>query len=298
MTQMTELEAEGAIVGISTPPPVSPSGRRRRQVGIVLAVGWLGGIVFLAVAASWLPIADPTAIPIKSNPLRAPGFRFEDVLGTDDIGRSELSRIVYGARASLQIGLLSTLLGGVIGTAIGIMAGYFGRWTDWVVDIGTNSLLAFPPLLFLLAVVAVLQPTTSSLVAALAVLSVPLFVRVARANTLAIANRDFVVAARALGIRPARILTRDILPNVAVPIASYASIVAAHLIIAEASLSFIGLGITPPTPAWGSMMADGYADMAAHPHLVLLPAIAFFFTVFSLNYVGDWTRNRYSRGTS
>jgi peptide/nickel transport system permease protein len=269
---------------------------RRSRLGLILATAWLVGIIVLAIVANWLPISGPNVIPDSAHSLRGPGLGFYNLLGTDSLGRSQLSRIIYGARSSLEIGALATLFGLVIGTTIGLLAGYHQRWVDWSTGLITNSLLAFPPLLFLLTVVAVFAASSRTLVGALAILAIPLFARVARANTLAFVNRDFVTAARGLGASPFRIIFREILPNVMLPMISYISIVAATLIVAEGSLSYLGLGIPPPTPSWGSMMSDGFTYMAQDPWVVFIPAMAFFFTVYSLNLSGDWARVRFGRG--
>ncbi len=295
------LEAEGVVETptISEPDAVAgviPDPARRSRAGLIFATTWLVGITLLAVLANWLPMAGPYVISSPVHFLQAPGFRLHNPLGTDEVGRSELARIIYGARASLEIGALSTLFGLVVGTILGILAGYYGRAVDWTFGLFTSSMLAFPPLLFLLTAVAVLAASTKTLIGALAILAVPLFARVARANTLSIVNRDFIAASRSLGASSRRIVFREILPNVLLPMISYIGIVAATLIVAEGSISYLGLGVPPPTPSWGSMMADGFVHMSQDPWLVLIPALAFFFTVYSLNLVGDWTRTRFGRG--
>ncbi len=295
------LEAEGAVEATPTSEPdavagVIPDPAKRSKAGLIFAMTWLIGITLLAVLASWLPMAGPYVIPSPVHFLQAPGFRLHAPLGTDEVGRSELARIIFGARASLEIGALSTLFGLIVGTTLGILAGYYGRAIDWTFGLFTSSMLAFPPLLFLLTAVAVLAASTKTLIGALAILAVPLFARVARANTLSIVNRDFIAASRSLGASSRRIVFREVLPNVLLPMISYIGIVAATLIVAEGSISYLGLGVPPPTPSWGSMMADGFVHMSQDPWLVLLPALAFFFTVYSLNLVGDWARTRFGRG--
>ncbi len=298
------LEAEGAVEATPTSEPdavagVIPDPAKRSKAGLIFAMTWLIGITLLAVLASWLPMAGPYVIPSPVHFLQAPGFRLHAPLGTDEVGRSELSRIIFGARASLEIGALSTLFGLIVGTTLGILAGYYGRAIDWTFGLFTSSMLAFPPLLFLLTAVAVLAASTKTLIGARAILAVPLFApRRAGEHAVDLLNRDFIAAfPRSLGAQ----LRQDRVPGdppegVLLPMISYIGIVAATLIVAEGSISYLGLGVPPPTPSWGSMMADGFVHMSQDPWLVLLPALAFFFTVYSLNLVGDWARTRFGRG--
>jgi peptide/nickel transport system permease protein len=161
-----------------------------------------------------------------------------------------------------------------------------------------NFLLSFPPLIFLIAVVTALQPGLGTLVIALALLGIPNFARVARANSIAFADRDFVTAAKALGAGSGRILVKELLVNVMLPIMSLALVVMATLVVAEGSLSFLGLGVPPPTPSWGGMLAAGRESLSENPQLVLVPAVFFFLTVFAFNRLGDWARGRVGRESS
>jgi peptide/nickel transport system permease protein len=250
-------------------------------------------IVLAAAFADLLPLAEPDAIGDRFS--LAP---FEDrshPLGTDQLGRDQLSRAIHGARVSLSVAIGATLLGLVVGTLAGMLAGYYRRAADTVFDIVTNVLLAFPPLIFLIALVAALRPSIVTLAAGLALVAVPSFARIARANTIAFAERDFVTAARAMGATDARILGREVLPNVLLPIMSFALVGAAALVVAEGSLSFLGLGVPPPAPSWGGMIASGREELYDHAHLVLVPGSFFFLTVFALNRVGDWARGRVGR---
>lgn len=264
--------------------------RRADAVGPLLALVWLSVILVLALTAPILPIADPgsTSADVRLRP----GFRLDEPLGTDHLGRSLLSRVLHGARVSLFVGLGASALAMVFGTALGVVSGYFRGRVEWVIDVLTTSAMAFPPLIFLIALASVLKPSTWSLTLSLAALGVPLYARVARANTLVIAEREFVVAARSMGAGRFRILAREILPNVQLPVLSYSLVAAAALIVAEGSLSFLGLGVRPPQPSWGGMIAAARPDMDTDPHLVVTPAAFFFLTVFSLNVIGDWARGR------
>jgi peptide/nickel transport system permease protein len=270
--------------------------RRRRPFGVALAIAWLTLVALLALLAAVLPLADPNALdgPVAQRP----GWRFDEPLGTDLLGRSILSRVVFGARVSLVVGLAATSIALVVGGMLGLLAGYFRSTIDAVFDVLTNAMLAFPPLIFLIAITAVVSPSRWSLIISLSVISVPLFGRVARANTLSFVNREFVTAARAMGARHRRIMFREIVPNVVLPLLSFALTMSAVMIVAEGSLSFLGLGIRPPTPSWGVMISEARPRMRTDPHATMVPAIVFFLTVLSLNTVGDWARARFGGAES
>lgn len=283
------LAPDGAELGGALTQP-----RVRRKWVVLIAAFWLILLALLAVLAGVLPLRDPTKMSADLS--LPPGLRWPEFLGTDDLGRSELSRIIYGARVSLAIGLGATFGGLLVGTVFGLLAGYFKGWVEAVVDTIMTAMLAFPPLIFLLALTAVLKPDLRSLVVALSLVSVPMFYRIVRATTLTSVSRDYVLAARSMGASNRRILVRELLPAVMLPAMSYAVIFAAVIIVAEGSLSFLGLGIRPPDPSWGGMVASGQEYLDETPHLVLVPALAFIFTVFSLNVIGDWARARVGRG--
>ncbi|WP_396655755.1 ABC transporter permease [Microbacterium sp.] len=269
--------------------------RRARNLGAVFALSWIVLIVLAAVFADVLPLDDPNAISDQFNaPPGTPGH----LLGTDMLGRDILSRCIYGARVSIAVALGSTTAAMVIGVTIGMIAGYFRGPSDAVASMGVNFLLAFPPLVFLIALVAALQPSLATLVIGLALLGIPNFARVARANTIAFSGREFVTAAKALGAPPWRILRKELLANVMLPVMSLGLVVMATLVVAEGSLSFLGLGVPPPTPSWGGMLASGRESMSHHPHLVLIPSLFFFITVLAFNTLGDWMRARVGRESS
>jgi peptide/nickel transport system permease protein len=277
--------------------PVTESARKRRtSVGLVLSCGWMAVMAILALLADLLPLADPDAVTSASNV--RPSLSFDELLGTDNLGRSMLARVIFGGRVSLTVAICATLLGMVIGTAIGMVAGYFRGPVSAVLDTLTDAVLAFPPLLLLVALAGVLDPSLVNLVFTLGLLSVPLFIRVARANTIAVTQRPFVMAARSLGSGHGRIMAREILPNIVLPVSSFALIAAATLVIAEASLSYLGLGIRPPTPSWGQMIYGGRGQLETAPYQVFVPVITLMLTIFSLNVIGDWARARTGRGAS
>ena len=191
---------------------------------------------------------------------------------------------------SLQVSLGALAIGIAAGGIIGVIAGYFSRKLDTVIGVITDSILSVPPLILLLVLVTVLEPSPLNMSLTLAAVGVPTYIRLARANTLVFAQREFVLAARAMGASRKRIVFRELVPNVALPLLSYAFIIVAVLIVAEASLSFLGIGIQRPEPTWGNMIAAGQDDFDRHPHLVFIPGIVMFLTVFALNRIGEKAR--------
>jgi peptide/nickel transport system permease protein len=263
--------------------------KRTRRLGTLfwMAVGWMVLVFALAIFAPVLPLSSPTEMDMLDR--RAP-FSALHWLGTDGLGRDELARLIYGARISLVVGLCAPVIGLIVGGALGMLAGYFrGRFESLSVG-SMDVLLAFPPLVLTLAITAFLGQTVFYLTCILGVLSVPAFMRVARAATLTLAQREFVIAARALGATHARILLRELLPNVALPSLAFFLLVVAVIIVVEGSLSFLGLGVPPPISSWGSMIGEGRESLDVAPRLAFLPAIAMFLTVLSFNIVGDTIR--------
>jgi peptide/nickel transport system permease protein len=280
---MAALEGAG---GLDAPLVVV---RRRRGFGIIFwaAVLWIAVVFLLAILADILPLADPAHQSLLAR--RAlPGATH--LLGTDDLGRDILSRVIFGARASLAIGVLAPLIGALVGGTLGMVAGYFRGPFETLVLGASDVLLAFPPLVLALAVVACLGQTVPNLIIVLAILTVPGVTRVARAATLTLSRREFVVAAQVLGASHARILLRELLPNVVLPLGAFVLVLVAAIIVAESILSFLGLGVPPPTPSWGSMVAEGRESLDVAPHVAFIPAIAMFMTVLAFNLVGDTLR--------
>jgi peptide/nickel transport system permease protein len=267
---------------------VSPV-RKRRRLGKLfwIAIGWMVFVFAFAIFAPILPLPSPTDMDMLGRRASVSALHW---LGTDGLGRDELARLIYGARISLVVGLCAPVIGVTIGGALGILAGYFrGRFEMLTVG-SMDVLLAFPPLIFALAISAFLGQSVLNLTCILGVLSIPAFMRVARAATLILARREFVMAAEALGATHARILIRELLPNVALPLLAFFLLGVAVIIVVEGSLSFLGLGVPPPISSWGSMIGEGREGLDVAPRLAFMPAIAMFLTVLSFNLVGDTIR--------
>jgi peptide/nickel transport system permease protein len=267
---------------------VSPV-RKRRRLGKLfwIAIGWMVFVFAFAIFAPILPLPSPTDMDMLGRRASVSALHW---LGTDGLGRDELARLIYGARISLVVGLCAPVIGVTIGGALGILAGYFrGRFETLTVG-SMDVLLAFPPLIFALAISAFLGQSVLNLTCILGVLSIPAFMRVARAATLILACREFVMAAEALGATHARILIRELLPNVALPLLAFFLLGVAVIIVVEGSLSFLGLGVPPPISSWGSMIGEGREGLDVAPRLAFMPAIAMFLTVLSFNLVGDTIR--------
>jgi peptide/nickel transport system permease protein len=280
-----------ATVGVA---PVARPIARRRSILVWLSGAWLGLLVVVCLVAGFLPIPDYAA-PIGFPRTAPSGTAVGEWLGLDSLGRSVLSRSAYGGRVSLLLGAVAGITAMVIGTLLGLIAGYFRGIVDTLIMYLTDALLAFPPLVLLLAISSILQPSFRTLLFGLTVLVIPTFVRLSRANTLNWASREFVLAARNMGAGRMRIAFREVLPNVLPSVMAYFPTVVAALIVAEGSLSFLGLGIPSPTPSWGGMIADGKDYITTAPFLVFIPAAIIFLTVFALNQVGDHARTRFDR---
>src|SRR5580698_680502 len=262
---------------------------RARRLGPLfwIAFAWMILVFAVAIFADVLPMASPTDMDMLAR--RAP-FSAAHWLGTDGLGRDELSRLIFGARISLVVGLCAPIIGLAFGGTLGILAGYFrGRFESIVVG-SMDVLLAFPPLVLALAVTAYLGQSLLNLTCILGVLGIPAFMRVARAATLTLARREFVIAAQALGATHARILLRELLPNVFLPLLAFFLLGVAVTIVVEGALSFLGLGVPPPISSWGSMIGEVRESLEIAPRLAFIPAAAMFLTVLSFNLVGDTLR--------
>ena len=259
--------------------------RDRMAVGGVIFVALL---IFVAVFAPWLAPYDPAEQHIIYR-LRGPSEMFR--LGTDEFGRDVLSRLIYGSRASLVVGLASVFLAGVLGTIIGGISGYLGGRVDQVISSITNILMSFPSLLLGLMVVVALGPGTTNVVIAVALSLLPNFIRLARGPVLALRQKEFIQACRAIGASETRIILRHIIPNILGPISVMSTLWIATAIRTEASLSFLGLGVQPPTPSWGNMIRSGVNNILSNPWLAVFSGLAITVTVLAFNVIGDGLRD-------
>ena len=255
-----------------------------------LAVAGLIFIVLICLMAIFAPLLapfDPTEIIAK----RGAPASAEHPLGFDDIGRDLLSRVIYGARPALIVGLVSTFVSVVIGVLVGAAAGYFGGWVDAVLSRLIDTLMAFPLLALLLLLASVLGPSLWTTVIVIGATTWARFARVVRADVLSLKQTDFITASRAVGVRNGRIIWRRIVPNILGPVIVLASLGVGGIIILEAALSFLGLGLQRPTPSWGLILADGRAWLRQHPHIATYPGIMIFLTVLAFNLFGDGVRD-------
>lgn len=247
-------------------------------------------VVLVVLSAVFAPIVapyDPTDIH-SEDMLVAPSG--EHILGTDDLGRDILSRIIFGARVSIMVGVVSIGIAMLLGIPLGVMAGFYGGAIDAVFMRIMDVLLAFPALVLALFIIAVLGPSAVNAMIAVGVVYTPNFARLVRANVLSIREMTYVEAARAVGFTRARIMFQEILPNTIAPLIVQASLGVAYAILVEAALGFLGLGVQPPTPSWGSMLSEGRVLLKIAPWYATFPGLAIFFTVFGLNLLGDGLR--------
>ncbi len=284
---MVEPKGAALDVGIDT-STVAPVRRQRRAGGLfIAAVIWIALVVLGAIFADLLPIPSPTDMDMLGKRALPSA---EHWLGNDVLGRDVFSRLIYGGRISLTVGLLAPVIGVTIGGALGMAAGYFRGRLETFITGGMDVLLAFPPLVFALAVTAYLGQSIANITLVIGVLGIPAFTRVARAVTLSLSEREFVTAARALGATHSRIILRELLPNVALPLVAFFLLGVAVTIVVEGALSFLGLGVPPPAPSWGSMIGEGRESLDIAPWLAFLPALFMFLTVLAFNVVGDTLR--------
>jgi peptide/nickel transport system permease protein len=251
-------------------------------------------IVLSAMGAPWIAPHDPLSVDIRHRmapPAWMEGGAREHVLGTDQIGRDLLSRVIWGGRISLVVGVSAVLLSSTIGVLFGLAAGYFGGRVDWGIMTLINIMLTFPFVLLALAVIAVLGPSVPNMIAVLGATGWPIYARVIRAETFALREREFVTAARGLGMSHARIVFRQILPNLVSPIVVVATLQIAQVIILESFLSFLGLGVQPPTPAWGNMLGEGRVYMLNSWWIAAFPGLAIFVTTLVINLIGNGLRD-------
>lgn len=266
----------------------------RRSPLTSIGAAIVGLVVLAAVAAPLLSTTDPIEQDLSA--ALKPPFWLEDgsfahPLGTDHLGRDVYSRLVYGAQISLTISVLAALLGAVVGVVAGLAAGYLGGRADMVIMRIVDLNLAFPLILLALAVVALLGASLRNLVIVMAITTWMIYARVVRGVSLTLREQEFIQAVRALGARDSRIIVRHILPNVAAPILVIWTLEVARVILMESALSFLGLGVPPPTPTWGRMLAEGRDYLTTAGWIAVFPGLAIMFTVLGINFLGDGLRD-------
>ena len=268
----------------------APKPRRRRPGAFYAGAAVVGAMALIAVFAPWLSLhgyADQDLLRSLQPPAWMTGGEFSYPLGTDRLGRDLLARLMVGARVSMTVAALSVLLGGGLGTMLGMAAGFFGQRVDRVVGRLIDIQLSFPPVFLAIAIMAALGQSLLKLILVLAFVSWVQYARIARANTLAVREREFVLAARALGAPEARIVLRHVLPSIMPPLLVVGAVNMSSVILAEAALSFLGLGVQPPTPAWGSMVSEGRAVQSLAWWNTVFPGLAIATLVVGANLLGD-----------
>ncbi len=259
------------------------SGPGRWGLGLALL------LVFIALAAPWIAPYDPTA---QNLPARLLGPSAAHWMGTDDLGRDILSRIFFGARVSMLVAVSVVAGAGALGLSIGALAGFIGGWFDHIVNVVLiNAFLSFPGILLAIAFAAFLGPGIGKVILALVITGWAGYARLARAQILQAKEMEYALAARSLGASPARILLRHLLPNILQPLLVQATIAMAGAILAESTLSFLGLGVLAPMPSWGAMLNDARSHLFDAPHMVIFPALAVMAAVLAFNLLGDALRD-------
>jgi peptide/nickel transport system permease protein len=268
-------------------------GRRTRR--LALAGGaFVGTLLLVAAAAPWLAPHDPVRQTLRAR-LAAPTFEAADgrahPLGTDHLGRDVLSRTIYGARVSLIVGFAAVIVGGLVGASLGIAAGYRGGWLDTTIMTVADAQLAFPFILLAIGIIAVLGPSFPTLVVVIGLSGWPGYARVLRAQVLVLRSREFVDAIHALGGTVVRIVGRHIVPNILSSLVVIATLELARSIVLEATLSFLGLGIQPPTPSWGGMVQEGREYLDSAWWISTFPGLVLMLTSVAVSRTGDWLRD-------
>lgn len=256
--------------------------------GALFGIVLIAIIVIVALTCQWLAPYDPNDTDLK---LRGASPSWAHPFGNDDIGRDILSRIMFGSRIALLVGICSTTIAVTIGVIVGSMAGYFGGWVDFVFSRLIDTLMAFPILALLLTLSALLGPSLRNVIIIVGVTFWASYARVIRAEVLSLRERDYVLAARSSGATDRRIILQHIVPNAIGPVIILASLAVGGVIIFESALSFLGMGISRPTPSWGTMLSDGRDHIRNYPHIAIAPGLAIAFTVLAFNLIGDGLRD-------
>ena len=278
---MTDV-ATTAVTG--SQPEVAPR-QRRHNVALWLSLSWLILVVASAVLAPWLGFIDDPHKPLSGPPEQGPSW--SNWFGTDQLGRDMFARSVWGGRLSLSIAGPAVGIGIVVGGVMGVVAGYFGRWIDLGISSVVNVALALPALVFALFIVTMLGQSYFNVTIAVTILTIPAIARIARAQALRFAAREFVTVADMMGARWPRLLFREVMPNVVPALASIAFLAMGIVIIAEGSLSFIGVSVGSPSITWGNILSSGKGRLEDAPHIALITGGVMFVTLMALNFVGD-----------
>jgi peptide/nickel transport system permease protein len=283
-----EQAASAPVIATSSRAPNRAWRKLKANRGALVGLVIILFFAVLAISAPILPIPDPIATSwsaIRKAPSAA------HWLGTDDIGRDILSRMIWGARASLMAGIFSVAIAVVIGVPLGLVSGYFGGWIDMIISRVTEAFLAMPFLIMAIALAAFLGPSLTNAMIAIGLSAMPVFIRLTRGQVMAVKMEEYVEGARSIGLRHFSIISRYILPNVLAPILVQATLTIATAIIAEASLSFLGLGQQPPAPSWGSMLNVAKNFLSQAPWMAMWPGAAIFLVVIGFNLLGDGLRD-------
>ncbi len=260
------------------------------KIGLLIIAGFFIVAIFAPLIAPYDPVTQKQQTGNLSIEERLKPT-LSHPLGLDDLGRDVLSRVIYGARISMQVGVMVVMISALIGIAIGSISGYYGGWVDrFFSGFLFNVFMAFPSILLAIAMVAFLGPSIRNLIIALSVIGWVGYARLMRGQVLKVREYDFVTAARAIGAGDLRIMVRHILPNAIQPLIVQASLGMAGAVLSEASLSFLGLGVQPPTPSWGVMLNDARSFLSVAPHLLIFPGLTVMLTVMAFNFVGDSLR--------
>ena len=291
---MTASIAPNLAAAAATAETFTPTKRRARQVMLWIAIAWLALVLFHAIFAGWLPYVTKNPAQTSTGSLARIGPGAKAWFGGDQNGRDIFSYCVYGARASLLIGIATAFLGMLFGGGLGLLAGFYRGWIDNVITSVADIMLSFPSLILLIAITSFWGRDTYKIIVALTILSIAPLARLVRANTIVYTQREFVMAARAVGAKNSRIVVREILPNVMPVALSFSFLAVAIIIVAEGTLAFLGVGLNTTIPSWGTMIVQGRSEITRHIyHIVLMPSLVLVSTVLALNVIGEKMRARF-----
>lgn len=286
---MSNVAPELAVKSANAEQELQPTGTR--NLLFTFAVGWLVLVTVIALVGKYLPfVEDPNA---RNADAIAQGPSWDHWFGTASFGQDVFARVVEGSRISLFVGFMVTTIGILFGGALGLFAGYYKGWLDSVVRLIISVTLSIPALLLVIFIVAIRGQSLWNVILAVSLLAIPALARIVRASTLQVADRDYVKAAQVLGNQRLSILFREVLPNVMPTLVSFAFLTFGIILVAESSLSYLGLSVQPPSITWGSIIGEGRIKFSDTPHMVFLPGAVLFLTVLALNFVGDQLLKRF-----